>query len=155
MTNFRKLSNGFFLINYSEPLNKHISNLKCFPNPPYITQFRNTNDFFLHVAYCEERACQLFESFDVARGQKRAFCSFDYWELSKMFVTYIKKPMWFYLLTTKDNLMDKVWGKTFFQCETSWTAKDRPIVSIFLIRGQFQWMGTSINTSVIFSNVKR
>ena len=32
----------------------------------------------------------------------------------KKFLTYSQKPMWFYLLSTKDSLMGKVWGKTFF-----------------------------------------
>ena len=30
--------------------------------------------------------------------------------------------MWLYLLTTKDSLMGKVWGKTFSRCEMLWTA---------------------------------
>ena len=30
--------------------------------------------------------------------------------------------MWFYLLTTDDSLMGKVWGKTFFRWKTPWTA---------------------------------
>ena len=32
LTNFIKLSNGCFLINYGEPLNEQISKLKYFPN---------------------------------------------------------------------------------------------------------------------------
>ena len=35
---------------------------------------------------------------------------------------YFQKLMWFNLLTTKDSLMGKVSGKTFFRCEMSWTA---------------------------------
>lgn len=62
-----------------------------------------------------------FEIFDVAKGQKRAFCSFDYWELSKDFLRYFQKSTWFYLPTTKDNLMGRVWGKTFLWCERTWT----------------------------------
>ena len=58
-----------------------------------------------------------FEIFDVAKGQKRAFCSFDYWELSKDFLRYFQNSTWFYLPTTKDNLMGRVWGKTFLWCE--------------------------------------
>ena len=46
-------------INYDEPLNKNMSNLKCFPNSLDITQFRNANDFLLHVVCYDERACQL------------------------------------------------------------------------------------------------
>ena len=41
-TNFRKLSNGCFLINYGEPLYKHISKLKYFPNPLDVTQQKGT-----------------------------------------------------------------------------------------------------------------
>ena len=35
---------------------------------------------------------------------------------------YFQKLMWLYLLTTKDSLMGKVWGKTFSRCEMLWTA---------------------------------
>ena len=66
----------------------------------------------------EERACPLWKIFDVSRGQKRAFCSFDYWELSSsLFLTYFQKPTWFYLLTTKDSLMGKSMRQNFFRCE--------------------------------------
>ena len=43
---------GVFKLNYGEPLNKHMSKLKRYPNPLHITQFRNANDFLLHVV-CE------------------------------------------------------------------------------------------------------
>ena len=31
----------------------------------------------------------------------------------KNFLMYLQKPMWFYLLATKDNSMGKIWGKIF------------------------------------------
>ena len=40
----------------------------------------------------------------------------------QIFLAYFQESMWCYLLTTKDSLMEKVWGKTFFRCETPWTA---------------------------------
>ena len=40
----------------------------------------------------------------------------------KVFWTYIQKPMWLYLLTTKYSLMGEVWGKTLSRCEMPWTA---------------------------------
>ena len=52
---------GVFWINYGEPLYKHSSKLKYFPSPLDITQFRNTNDFLLHVVCYEGRACQLLK----------------------------------------------------------------------------------------------
>ena len=42
--------------------------------------------------------------------------------LQIFFLTYFQGSMWCYLLTTKNNLMGKVWGKTFFRCETPSTA---------------------------------
>ena len=42
--------------------------------------------------------------------------------LKKNFKFNFQKPMWFYLLTTNNSLMGKVWGKTFFQWKTPWTA---------------------------------
>ena len=81
LTNFRKVSNGCILINYGEPLIKHVSKLKYFPNPS-----RNKKDFLLHAVCYEERAFQLLK-FSMSQGvKKRAFWSFDYWELSKNYI---------------------------------------------------------------------
>ena len=44
-------------------------------------------------------------------------------EGSKNFIlTYFQKPVWFYLLATKDRLFGKVCGKTLFRCEMPSTA---------------------------------
>ena len=60
----------------------------------------------------------------------------------KKFLTYSQKPMWFYLLSTEDSLMGKVWVKTFFRCETPWTAltRDRHLVML--------WSGWCEDTSM-------
>ena len=39
-----------------------------------------------------------------------------FWPTSESCLTF-QKLMWFYLLTTKDSLMSKVWDKTFFRCK--------------------------------------
>ena len=67
---FQKLSDGCFQINYGEPLNKHTSKLKCFPNPLDITKSRNANNFLPHAVCYEKRACQLlnFRSRKVEKG---------------------------------------------------------------------------------------
>ena len=57
----------------------------CFSNPLDIIQFRNANDFLLHVVCYEERACQLLKFSMPQEVKKKAFCSFDYWEHSKFF----------------------------------------------------------------------
>ena len=56
--------------------------------------------------------------------------------------TYSQKPMWFYLLSTEDSLMGKVWVKNFFRCETPWTAltRDRHLVML--------WSGWCEDTSM-------
>ena len=113
---------GFFLINYGEPLYKHTSKLKYFPSPLDITQFRNTNDFLLHVVCYEGWACQLLKVSMSQKVKKGPFAALIIESSLKVSWKYFQKPMWLYLLTTTDTLMDKVWGKTFFQCEMSWTA---------------------------------
>ena len=80
------------------------------------------NIFFAAYGVIRGPGLSTFEIFDVARGQKRAFCRVAYWELKKFIVTYLDKLTWFYLLTTKDNLLGKVWGKTLLWCEMPWTA---------------------------------
>ena len=96
--------------------------LKRFPNPSDIKQFRNTKDFLLYAVCYKEWACQLLKFSMSQEVKKRAFCSFNYWELSKRFLTYFQKLMRFYLLTTKYSWMGKVWGKTSFRREMLWTA---------------------------------
>ena len=87
--------------------------MKRFPNPLYITKFRSTNDFLLHVVCYEERDCQLLK-FSMSRGKKRAVCSFVYFESSQgNFLTYFQKPKCFLLFITKDNLMGKFESKLF------------------------------------------
>ena len=55
-----------------------MSKLKCFPNSLDITQFGNANDFLVACSVLRGASLSTFEIFDVARGQGRAFCSFDY-----------------------------------------------------------------------------
>ena len=85
-----------------------------------------------------------FEIFDVARGQKRAFCNFGYWELSKYFLTYFQKPTRFYLLTTKANLM----GKTFLWCERPWTTLTE-IVALLICSSVRNWLDNPLNAADI------
>ena len=87
--------------------------MKYFPNPLDITKFKNTNDFLLHLVCYKERACQLMKFSMSQEVKKGPFAAFIIESSLKVFWTYIQKPVWFYLLTTKDNLMGKVLGKTF------------------------------------------
>ena len=91
-------------------MNKHISKLKYSLNPLDITQFRNTSDFLRAGGV----SMSTLVIFDVARRQKKGLLQL--WllrALRKIFWRISRKPMRFYLLTTKDSLMGKVWGKTF------------------------------------------
>ena len=74
LTNFRKLSNWCFKINYDEPLNKRISKLKCILYTLNITHFKNTKYFLLHAVWYEDRAIQLLKfsmSQEVKKGLLR------------------------------------------------------------------------------------
>ena len=113
---------GVFWINYGEPLSKHSSKLKYFPSPLDITQFRNTNDFLLHVVCYEGRACQLLKVSMSQKVEKGPFAALIIENSIKVSRKYFQKVMWPYLLTTKDSLMGKVWGKTFSRYEMLWTA---------------------------------
>ena len=53
----------------------------------------------------EGLAYQLLE-FSMSQEVKKGLSEKNFWCISR-------KPMRFYLLTTKDSLMGKVWGKTF------------------------------------------
>ena len=118
---------GVFWINYGEPLYKHTSKLKYFPSPLDITQFRKTNDFLLLVVCYEERACQLLKFSMSQEVKQEPFAALIIESSLKVSWKYFQKPIWLYLLTTKDTLMGEVWGKTFFQCEMSWTALQRSL----------------------------
>ena len=116
LTNFRKVSNGCILINYGEPLIKHISKLKYFPNPS-----RNKKRFLAACSVLRRASFSTFEVFDVARGQKKGLLKL--WLLrafKKLYIlTYFQKSMWFYSYTIKDSLMGKVWGKTFLRLKVN------------------------------------
>ena len=109
---------------------------------PYITQCRNTNDFLLHVVCIGERACKLLNFSMSQEVKKEPFAALIIASSQKKFLTYSQKPMWFYLLSTEDSLMGKVWVKTFFRCETPWTAltRDRHLVML--------WSGWCEDTSM-------
>ena len=122
LTNFRKLSNECFEINHDEPLNKRISKLKCILYTLYIIHFKNTKYFLLHAVWYKDRAIQLLKFSMSQEVKKGPFAALTF-ESSKNFILrYFQKLMWFYLLVTKDSLLGKVWGKTFFRCEMPWTA---------------------------------
>ena len=93
--------------------------LKCFLYTLHIIQFKNTKDF---CSVLRGPGFSTIEVFDVARGQKRAFCRFDHRKLKNFILRHLQKIMWFYLPATKDNLSGKVWGKPLFPCEMPWTA---------------------------------
>ena len=62
-------------------------------------------------------------SFRCRKRSKKGPFAASIMESSKNFIlTHLRKIMWFYLPATKDNLLGKVWGKTFFPCEMPWTA---------------------------------
>ena len=115
------LITGVFWINYGEPLYKHSSKLKYFPSPLYhaIQEYKR---FLAACSVLRGASLSTFKSFDVAKGRKRAFCSLIIENSIKVSRKYFQKLMWPYLLTTKDSLMGKVWGKTFSRCEMLWTA---------------------------------
>ena len=114
MTNFRKLSNGCFQINYGEPLYKLISKLKYFPNPLDITQQSGTQSISCCM-WCVTRSELVnFGKFSMSQEVKKGpFAALIIESSLQVFLTYFQKPTWFYLLITKDSLMGKVWGKTF------------------------------------------
>ena len=88
----------------------------------YIAHFKNTKYFLLHAVWYEDRAIQLLKFSMSQEVKKGPFAALTI-ESSKNFIlTYFQKPMWFYLLATKDRLLGKVWGKTLFRCEMPWTA---------------------------------
>ena len=104
---------GVFLINYGEPLYKHISKLKYFPNPLDITQQSGTQSISCCMQ-CVTRS-ELVKKKNEKMSQevkKEPFAAF-FIESSLQAFQYFQKPTWFYLLTTKDILMGKVCGKTF------------------------------------------
>ena len=94
----------------------------CFSNPLDIIQFRNANDFLLHVVCYEERACQLLKFSMSQEVKKGPFAALIIESTPNFFLTYFQKPMGFYLLTNRDSSMGKVWGKTFFRRQIPWTA---------------------------------
>ena len=108
----RYMSNECLQINYGESLNKHMSKLKCSPNPLDITQIRKANDFLPHAVCYEERVCQLLKfsmSQEIKKGPFAALIIESSPNFSLIFFClYFQKAMWFYLFTIKDSLMGKV-----------------------------------------------
>ena len=96
--------------------------MKCILYTLYFTQFKNTKYFLLHAVWYEDLAIQLL-NFSMSQEVKKGPFAALTFESSKIFIlTYFQKLMWFYWLVTKDSLLGKVWGKTFFRCEMPWTA---------------------------------
>ena len=78
LTNFRKLSNGYFLINYGEPLYQHILKNEILSKPLRYHKIQEYKRFLAAFSVLQGARLSTYEIFDVARGQKRALCSFDY-----------------------------------------------------------------------------
>ena len=77
---FWPISENFLTHTHTIHTYVHIQKLTYFPNPWDIKQFRITISCCVQCVTRSELVN--FYIFDVARGQKRAFCSFEYWELS-------------------------------------------------------------------------
>ena len=61
--------------------------------------------------------------FSISQEVKKGTFSALTIETSKNFIlTYFQKLMWFHLLASKYILLGRIWGKTLFRCEMSWTA---------------------------------
>ena len=116
--------------------------MKCFPNPLYIAQFRNANEFLLHVLCYDERACQLLKCSMTQEVKRVPFAASIIESSRKCFLTHFQKPMWFYLLATNDGLMGKAWGKTFLRCETPWTAISEIATDLSF---KFFWLENNLN----------
>ena len=83
----------------------------------FYTHFKNTKYFLLHAVWYEDWAIQLLK-FSMSQEVKEGPFAALTFDSSKNFIlTYFRKLMWFYSLATKDSLLGKVWGKTFFRCE--------------------------------------
>ena len=78
LTNFRKLSNGYFLKNYGEPLYQHISKNEILSKPLRYHKIQEYKRFLAAFSVLQGARLSTYEIFNVARGQKRALCSFDY-----------------------------------------------------------------------------
>ena len=79
--------------------------------------------------------------------EEAAFCSSDYWELSKKIFNVFPETN-VVLFTTKDNLMGKVWGKTFLWCERPWTTLTE--IATSLIHSSVRdWLDNPLNAADI------
>ena len=87
-----------------------------------------------------------YEIFDVARGKKRASSSFHFKSSKNFSLTYFQKLMWLYLLATKDSLLRKVWGKTFF----SHAKCPRPLLQRSPLKGDIWKLNSRINGLVCY-----
>ena len=123
LTNFRKLSNGYFLINYGEPLYQHILKNEILSKPLRYHKIQEYKRFLAAFSVLQGARLSTEMKFSMSQEVKKGpFAALIIESSLKVFWTYIQKPVWFYLLTTKDNLMGKVWGKTFSRCEMPRTA---------------------------------
>ena len=81
---------------------------------PYISHTLRIQNIFCCMR-CDTRTGLFnFWNFRCRKRSKKGFAAMTF-ESSKNFILrYFQKLMWFYLLVTKDSLLGKVWGKTFF-----------------------------------------
>ena len=89
---------------------------------PYISQSLRTQKIFCCMR-CDTRTRLFKFNFRCRKRSKKGLLQLWLLRALKNFIlTYFQKPMWLYLLATKDRLFGKVWGKTLFRCEMPSTA---------------------------------
>ena len=82
LTNFRKLSDGCFLNKLCRTSVETLFKIEILPKPLRYHAIQEYKRFLSVCSVLRGASLSTFEIFDVAKGRKRAFCSFDYWELS-------------------------------------------------------------------------
>ena len=90
---------------------------------PYISHTLRMQNFFCCMR-CDTRTGLFnFWNFRCRKRSKKGLLQLWLLRALKNFILrYFQKLMWCYLLVTKNSLLGKVWGKTFFRCEIPWTA---------------------------------
>ena len=95
-----------------------------------------------------KQACQLLKFLMSQEVKKGLFAALTIESSQKNFWTYFQKPTWFYLLTTNDNLMGKVWGKTFLRYEGPWTTLTE-ITTSLIHNSVRDWLDNPLNAADI------
>ena len=76
--------------------------------------------FFAACSAFRGASLSSFGIFDLGRSRKKAFCTFDYWELSKFFFNeFPETNMVLFVYYQCDLLMESLM-QTFFRCEIAW-----------------------------------